>query len=280
MGFSTQLQLSWKFMVDCVKFLKNNPDLVILPLLSLIVLGAMVVSMIYLSFHEFNRVYAFYQSHNILLLVGSLMLFYFLLSFIMIYFNASLITCILQRLQANNISVVQGMRLTLNKSWLLLQWALISSTICLLINSLERVHSVVADIMSAIFGFSWAVTSYFVMPIMVAENVGPITAFERSIRLIGKGWRKLLSVNLVFFVIILVIVGVAHLIAYFFPQVIADLPISLSALAFILVAWVILSITFNTIFNCALYLTIKNQPLAGLNGQMLNQLMQRTSISN
>lgn len=274
MTFFERLELSWEFLVDCVKFLKNNPDLFILPLLSLIMLGGLIASMVYVSVLDLNWLFNVYQQNG-LLLIGGLIAIYFALSFMMLYFNAALVECVLQRLQGNNISVGQGLVLASKKAGLLFQWSLVSATVCLIINALERLHSAIADVMSAIFGFSWGVTSYFVLPVMIAEGIGPFEAFKRSIQLIGKGWRKLLSVNLVFFAILVAVIAVGYFILYFFPQLIEAFPVNFPVLAFMVVAWFMVSKTFSTIFNCALYLTIKQQDLAKFNTRSIKQLIQQ-----
>lgn len=51
---------------------------------------------------------------------------------------------------------------------------------------------------------------------MVAENVGPIAAIKQSIHLLGKGWRKLLIVNFLLFLIIAVIVAISCFLAELF----------------------------------------------------------------
>lgn len=272
MTYFGRIQHSWYFLLDCFKFLKNNPDLLILPFLSLLAMGGLVGSLLYFSFNDINQFIRLYQQDKVLLISGALG-FYFFLSFIILYFNAALMNCVLQRLQGNQFSVRQGLVLTISKAGPLFQWTLVSASICLLINLLEKLNSAIADLMSAVFGFSWGITSYFVLPVMIAENIGPIQAFKKSINLIGRGWRRLVSINVIFYLILLALVGIGYGLVYFTPQLIEALPINLPVLAFLLFAWVVMCKTFNAIFNCALYLNIKGKPLQGFNEQAIRDLM-------
>ncbi|CEK09722.1 DUF6159 family protein [Legionella hackeliae] len=231
-----------------------------------------IASLIISSFFELNFLVNNFQQHPIFVLILGLA-FYFFPSFIVLHFNASLITCLIHRLQGERISIFTAMRLTLQKTSALLQWTFVSATICVILNALEQAHSLVADIIYAIFGFSWSVTTYFVLPIMIAENVGPIQAFKRSIQLIGKGWRKFLSVNFILFLIIAGLVALVYSVSIFFNQFQLNMAITIPLILFLVVMWFIISKTFNSIFNSALYLTINNKNLQGFDEEILSKFM-------
>ena len=46
-------------------------------------------------------------------------------------------------------------------------------------------------------GLTWAVATYFVVPILAAEGTGPITALRRSVDLLKKSWGEGLTGNFV-----------------------------------------------------------------------------------
>ena len=54
-----------------------------------------------------------------------------------------------------------------------------TSIIGLIINLLENSHNIIEQIIAVIIGFSWALCSYFVLPILVLGNVGPVTALKQ-----------------------------------------------------------------------------------------------------
>ncbi|WP_131793524.1 DUF6159 family protein [Legionella brunensis] len=255
-----------------VRFLIKNKDLIILPFLSLIVMIAIVSILVSTSFLELNFLINYFQREPTIFLLGGLFLYFFLV-FIVLYFNASMVTCLIHRLQGNPLSIFKAMRLTLQHTGPLLEWTLLSATVCIILNALERTHDVVADIIYAIFGFSWSVTTYFVLPIMIAENIGPINAFKRSIQLIGKGWRKLLSVNFILFLILAGIIACVYLIAFLLGQTHQQIAINLPLILVLLFLWIIISKTFSTIYNSALYLTINEKELRGFDEAMLSRFM-------
>ncbi|MCE3045932.1 DUF6159 family protein [Legionella sp. 16cNR16C] len=274
MSYAQRFHAGWQFLVSCFRFLMKNPALLILPILSMLAVIIAVAGLFVGSFFEFNNIMHLYQYQKPLFFIV-ILAFYFLLAFITIFFNASLITCVIHRLQGHKMNIFQAMGSTLKKTVPLLGWTLISATIATFFHYLERSHSTVADILSAIFGFSWSVITYFVMPVMVAENVGPITAIRQSVRMLGKGWRKLLIVNFILFLIIAAIVAVFCLIANLLKPQIQAVANEYS-MAFILIfigLWLIVNTTFNAIFNSALYLYIKGDHPPEFDSQVIRDLI-------
>jgi Family of unknown function (DUF6159) len=267
-----RLHDSWEFLANCIKFLNNNPSLIVLPLTSLIFTLITLISIFYVSLTNLNNLIQFSQNFKVASII-SLITAYFLFSFVIVYLNAALVQCVTSRLRGDSMSIFKALSVTLKKTGALFQWTLISATICLILNSLEKLHSTIADILSLIFGFSWAVTTYFVMPIMINENIGPIQAFKHSIQLIGKGWRKLLSVNFVLFLFIIAIVALFYAISYLLGYQHQEVHIHFGIVAIFFIAYLLISKSFNTIFNCALYLCISGQKVHGFSDDFIKRVL-------
>lgn len=214
------------------------------------------------------------HQHGIAFLIASLLGLYFILSYLYLFFNAALVFCVMYRMKGRPCSVSRGLILALKKSGHLFLWTLISSTVLLLINRLEQMNDKIAHFLSLIFGFSWSMSASFVLPIMISENIGPISAFKEAIRLIGQGWRKLLSVNFIFFLILVGILGVGKLIALFYPQFFATLPILPILIGLFLINFIIIQ-TIHIIYSCGLYLDIKGEEIQGISQSLIHTLVSR-----
>ena len=178
-------------------------------------------------------------------------------------------------MQGNVGTVRSGLVLCLKRSGILFQWTLISATVCLLIRALERIHSAIASLIGIIFGFSWALTTYFVLPIIISENIGPIHAFRQSIQLIGRGWRKLLFLNVILIAILFGLLGVGNIIYYLSPEFFSNHPINPFVVVFLFIILLVFNKIINCIFNSALYLNINGQELHGFNIESVSVLIER-----
>jgi hypothetical protein len=75
------------------------------------------------------------------------------------------------------------------------------------------VHEKAGQIVSALLGTAWTIITYFVVPILVVEKVGPFEAIRRSTALLKKTWGEALvgHFGLGLFKLLLAIPGVVIL---------------------------------------------------------------------
>jgi len=83
----------------------------------------------------------------------------------------------------------------------ILEWALVSATIGLILNAIEgalsknRGGQLVASIIRAIIGFAWAILTFFVVPVFVYENLGFIASLKKSAETFRKTWGESFVAN-------------------------------------------------------------------------------------
>jgi hypothetical protein len=53
----------------------------------------------------------------------------------------------------------------------------------------------VGQFVAALMGMAWSVTTYFVVPVLVVEKVGPVQAVQRSLAILRKTWGEALFAN-------------------------------------------------------------------------------------
>lgn len=261
-------QNSCYFLRSSLKFLKKNPDLIILPVLSIMALVILLFSLI--------KVLIYFQVNQSIFIMG-LVLIYFLLAFVALIFNAALVACAIQRLQEGKLSLFQALLLSLKKVGALFKWTMISATFSVLFSSLEHLSTALAKLLASIFGFSWTVNTHFVLPIMMDENLSPIAAFKQSIQRVGKGWRDIGSLNLLVFLVFLALGGIAYLFASFFlhSQYTLNLTINLPLCLFLTICWLISIKTFNALYNSALYLNLNEKKQDYFADELLGRVIQQ-----
>lgn len=114
---------------------------------------------------------------------------YAIATFIVIFFNSALIAAAMQRLRGSDPDVSSGLRTALANIRAIAGWALIAATVGLLLQALRsRTDNVVGRLALALVGGVWAYVTFFVVPVLVTEGVGPIEGIRRSGSLFRRTW--------------------------------------------------------------------------------------------
>ena len=125
---------------------------------------------------------------------------YFLLAFVVIYFNSALIGAAMIRLAGGDPTVRDGLRMANKRLPQILGWALISATVGLILQVLrsQSRDNMIGQIVLSLIGGVWAYLTYFVVPILVAEGLGPIAAIRSSGSLFKRTWGEQVTSNIGF----------------------------------------------------------------------------------
>ncbi len=258
------------FLRFAVNFLRKNKDLIVFPIISLV--ASMLIIVFCLGF-GFAFIEPLKQLENVGLILGIVFLFiaYFCLAFIVLFFNASLFACTLLRLQGREASLKDGMKIAFQRKKSLFSWCTLSASVGVAIQGLENLNSMVADILSLIIGLSWGIASYFIIPILLLEDVGPFQALKLGFKVFGKGWRKTIAVNFILSLIMIAIIGLISLAVYYSPDLnVVAMEIGVVLLVLSWLSIIIIRGVFSCIVTSGLYLTIvKKQELAGLDQRLI-----------
>ncbi len=132
--------------------------------------------------------------------------------FMVIFFNAALVAAARERLEGGDPNVMSGIR-AVRGMWLaILGWTIITGTVGLILQALQSmarenshgVMRIVAIILVSLLQTAWAYITFFVIPVLVVERVGPITAIRRSGGLLRQSWGEQLTASFSFFIIYIV----------------------------------------------------------------------------
>jgi hypothetical protein len=118
--------------------------------------------------------------------------FYFCNYFVIVFCNAALVSCALMRFNGEEPTIGDGFRAAGSRLPQIVAWALVSATVGLLLKIIENAHEKIGQIVSAILGTAWTVVTFFVVPVLVVEKVGPFAAIGRSLSLLKKAWGEAL----------------------------------------------------------------------------------------
>jgi hypothetical protein len=119
---------------------------------------------------------------------AALFFFYLVNSFVVVFFNVGLVSAASDRFAGGKASVDRGLQVAWSRKWRILEWALVSATFGVLMRILERRLNWIGRIVTGIIGAAWAFATFFVVPLLAAEDIGPMQAMERSAQLIRETW--------------------------------------------------------------------------------------------
>lgn len=193
----------------------------------------------------------------------------FVASAVAIYFQAALVLGAFQRADGFDPSV----RSTLRQVWgvrrQVVQWALLSTAVGTVIRTIEQRLGIVGVIIGFLGGLAWSIATFFAVPVLVAEGLGPIDATRRSSALIKQRWgvslRSTLRVGGIFAVatvgcvVLFIIGGMAHA----GGGVVVGVPVLVVA-AIALLAVVALSGALMTYTRALLYRFAVGLPVPGI----------------
>jgi hypothetical protein len=185
-----------------------------------------------------------------------LFLFYFVNYFVIVFFNVGLVECAIIRFRGGDPTVGDGLRAATERLPQILGWALVSATVGVILRVIESQSEKVGQIVAGLFGMAWGAVTYFVVPVLVIEKVGPIDAVKRSFAILRKTWGETLTANFS----IGLFVFLAHLLALI-PAVlgvlIAGVPGLIAGVVVTLALWMIIALAaaaLNAIVLAATYL--------------------------
>ena len=121
--------------------------------------------------------------------------FYFVAYFIGIFFNAAVVGAATIRLGGGDPTVRHGLRLAGSKVGKIAGWAAISATVGLILRSLEERFGFLGDIIIGLIGVVWSAVTFFVVPVILYEPVGPIEGVKRSASIFRERWGEQMTGN-------------------------------------------------------------------------------------
>ncbi len=172
--------------------------------------------------------------------------------FIVIFFNAALVAAALERLRGGDPNVGSGLRAAATHLPQILGWAIIAATVGLILQLARgRTDNFLGRVALAIVGGVWAYLTFFVVPVLVAEGLGPIAAIRRSGSLFRRTWGQQVAASFGFGLVYILVVLVAFLPA---AAIFAVSPIAGLAAGAVIVGLTVATVqALEGIFKAALY---------------------------
>ena len=195
------IRRSWSIAVASWDVLARYPRLTILPLLSMIAIiaaaAAAFVAVVVLNggFEQAGQfvrhIDRFWHAHT-LAFGASLGIVGWVLTMISLYANAALIFCVLRFFAGHEPSIRDGLTASFARLPQIAGWAFVAIVMGfvtnIIQNTLKEKLGFLGNLLGGLLDFAWAVVTYFVMPVLVVEGLGPVAAIKRSSALMRQTW--------------------------------------------------------------------------------------------
>lgn len=120
---------------------------------------------------------------------------YFLASIVVTFFNSALVACAMQHFAGEATSPGRGLHAALARWKPILAWSLVNATVGVVLQFLKENAGWLARMVLGATGVVWTIATFFVVPVLVMEGVGPIDAVKRSTDVLKKTWGESLIVQ-------------------------------------------------------------------------------------
>jgi len=253
------LENSWQFSKLSYGLIWKHKKLLIFPLLSgiaeILILATFIIPLFFTEQIQIDSGNAVGDT----LFYVTLFVFYLVTNTIVFSFNTGLIACVIKILHGYNPSIGYGLSFAFKRFPQIISWSILSAVIGVILNALERNENISAFVTS-IIGLTWSAITYFVVPFIVMNCLGPIGAIKRSGETLRSTWGEALignfSLKVIGFLLllpVLILLGIALFFSINAGSGVGiAIVIGLGILAFIIDY--LLTEAVNSVFKCYLFI--------------------------
>jgi len=183
---------TWELISESFAVLKSDTELMLLPIFSgvfCVLVSIAILGGAGLLFLPPN--FALTAAHRQPMSQGmwiTLLLFYLGNYFVIAFFNVALVSAASSRLAGGRATINDGLGVAWQRKGKIFQWALFSATVGIVLRMIEERSAWLGRFVAGLVGLAWTLASYFVVPVLAAEDVGPAEALQRSGELFRETW--------------------------------------------------------------------------------------------
>jgi hypothetical protein len=185
----------WQLAKMSLRVIRKDKEILVFPVLSgiitLLILGSFFVGTFFTvgisGLEDSSSSWVFY---------AFFIVFYFVAFFVSIFFNAAIIGCAMIRMDGGDPTVKDGLRIAGQNVSSILKWALFAATVGLIIRAIQERIGFIGKLIMGAIGVAWTIVTYFVVPVLIYEHLGPWAAVKRSASILKGTWGEALVGNL------------------------------------------------------------------------------------
>ncbi|MHC4415187.1 MAG: DUF6159 family protein [Planctomycetota bacterium] len=192
------LARSWQFAKISYGIIWDFKRLLVFPLVSILASGVVLASFLvplwgtgtleaWLEFADGDSTTKATAADQVWMYL-TLFLFYFCSYFVITFFNSGLVACAMKVVNGEIPTVGYGMSMAAKRLPQILAWSFVSALIGVLLKAIENANEKAGRWIAAILGTAWTAMTFFVVPVLVMDGAGPVTAIKRSLKTLKSTW--------------------------------------------------------------------------------------------
>ncbi len=283
-----RLRASWLLFKETWRFVLLDREMLwaplILGLVNLVLFGAVLAVMIVAGLFWETEVVAGAEEERMHPLGYALLFLFYVVSALCVAFTQAIVTHIsYTRIKGGDATLGDGFRVAWSLFGTLALWAIITSTIGVILNFIAERSQVLGKIVASMFGVGWAVLTYFVVQTIVLRKESAVPAIKTSGRIFRSTWGEMLASNFtlgfVWFVIHLVVLTSFAAILFFL--VVIDMMFLVFGLAAVFLVWLVVASLFQSVQSAILrvllfvYATEDGATITHFDRELLEKMLQR-----
>ncbi len=242
-----RFQRSWELMKESFRVLAADKRLLLFPVLSGIAVVIVSVSFLVpvLASGAFGGGQITGGQY------GIMFLFYFANYFVIVFFNSALVYCASVCLSGGHATVKDGLQAAWDRVGIIFMWALVAASVGMALRMIEDRVEKLGKIIAWLLGTAWTLMTYFIVPVLVFENLGIVDSVKRSTAILKRTWGEEIAGGLSFGLIWLAAIIAGVVVGYTAFMVHPLLGIAVAVLYFLGVS--VVGAAVKSIFTVALY---------------------------
>ena len=274
MNFFTRLSNGWKLTVTSFRVLRENKQLILFPILSgvalVLIMASFLLPILGMAGWDIDAI----GEPDTLTTYLLVFLYYVVNYFVVVFFNMALIHCTRLYFRGEEPTIAKGLQFSKSRIGAIFAWAVVAATVGTILKLIQENAGWLGKIIVGLIGMVWSIATFFVVPVIAYENVGPFDAIKRSSRIMGEKWGESLAANFSFGIIQFLAMFLIALPLFFVGAMIhVGIGIALAMLgAFLIMA--VMSAA-QTIFVSAVYHNVTNDPVKHFDQQLLDSLFEQ-----
>jgi hypothetical protein len=273
---------SWALAKASMSVLRSDKELLVFPLLS--VLAVMLVAATFLlPLFGFGVLDGMHRGEGVPLGFYALAFsFYLVQYFVVFFFTTALVGAAMVRLDGGDPTVGTGLRIAAGKWLPILGYAAIAATVGMILRGIEQRAGIVGRIVAGFVGVAWTLATFLTVPVLVAQDVGPVDAVKESAALLKRTWGEGLigngGIGLVGGLAMVAVMFIGAALVVFLAQAgLGTLAVAVGALALLaFVGIALVQSALGGIYSAALYrYAVAGDAPAGFDGVLLRDAFRR-----
>ena len=262
----------WAITSSSFKVLKENRQLIIFPIFSgismIVILASFFTAVLGFSGWKIDNV----QDGNTVASYALLFAFYIVNYFVVVFFNMALIHCTSLYFKGEEVTVRKGIDFSISRIGSIFAWAVFAGIVGSILKIIQENVGSLGKIITGLVGVVWSIATFFVVPVIAYENIGPIAALKRSANLMREKWGERIGAGFSFFLIYLAGMSMIAVVAFIIAAVNVIAGVLIAVLGILLLLTIMSAV--KTIFISAVYHNVNGDPVELYNQQFIDNLFE------